>query len=131
MVARLTNRPPIDCSCAISKRRQSFLKRQCCLILRPVDDLEDYSPFYHFGLEFGSVLFPVRCFADAETSFLALPLERIVGCQSPTYALVHHGEAVVREGLIIHRVPNEKAGGRYTVGFLLRRPARISGAIAI
>jgi hypothetical protein len=67
----------------------------------------------------------------AESGFPTLCLGRIIRCQRPADALVHHSEAVVREGLIIHRTPYEKAGGRYTAGFFLRLPARISGAIAI
>src|SRR6266705_3163434 len=101
----------MDCSCVIGKRRQSFLKRQCRLILRPIDNLEGHSPLEHFGLERGSVFSPVRCFADTETSFLVLLLEGIVGGKRTAYALVHHGEAVVRERLIIHRVPTKKPAG--------------------
>src|SRR5260370_25371322 len=111
-----TNKPASDRLFLRDRQaRQSFLKRQCCLILRPVDDLEHHSPFDHFGLEFGSVLFPVRCFADTETSLLVLLLKRVVGYQSAADALVHHGKAFVRERLIIHLIPNEKARARYTV----------------
>src|SRR5258706_16158186 len=47
--------------------------------------------------------FPVRGLANAKSSFLTLVFEPIVGRQRTADALVHHGEAVVGEGLIVHR----------------------------
>jgi hypothetical protein len=56
------------------------------------------------------MLAPIRRLTDAESGLQFLLLERVVGGQRPADAFVHHGEAVVRERLIIHRAPTyEKA----------------------
>src|SRR6266446_10628006 len=101
-IAIRTGMPPWRRSLGLG-RRGELLKRQRRLIVRPVDDREKHSPLDHFGLEIGRVLFPVRCLADAESGFPTLRLGRIIRCQRPAHALVHHGEAVVRESLIVHR----------------------------
>ena len=70
-------------------------------IFRPIDDLEQHSPLEHFGLESGRVLFPLRCLADTEPSFLALLLERVVDGKRSAYAFIHHRKAFAREDLIV------------------------------
>jgi hypothetical protein len=79
------------------------LKGQRRLIFQPVDDLENHSAPEHFGLQISGVLFPVGGFPDAKPWFIAKIGKRIVGCESAAYTLVHHGQAVVRERLIVHR----------------------------
>ena len=78
-------------------------------ILRPIDDLEDHSAPEHFDLDIRGVKFPLRGLPNAKPALLAQLAKRIVNRERPTDTLVHHGEAVVRECLIIHRAtPNEK-----------------------
>jgi len=55
------------------------------------DDLEKHPAPEHFGLESGSVLFPIRSLANAKLGFLALLFECIVGRQSPADGLIHQG----------------------------------------
>src|ERR1700704_249330 len=88
----------------------SPLERKLRLILRPIDDFEKHSALEHFAFEISGVLFPVGRLPNAKSSFLTLSFERVIGCQSPAYALVHHGEAVVGEGLIIHRTSPYRLG---------------------
>jgi len=64
---------------------------------------KNHSPPEHFRLELSCVLPPIGRLPNAESSFVTLSFERVVGRQRTTHALVHHGEAVVRECLIIHR----------------------------
>src|SRR5260370_21129887 len=79
------------------------LERKLRLIFRPINDFEKHSALEPFAFEISGVLFPVRGLANAKSSFLTLVFERIVGRQGTADALVHHGEAVVGEGLIVHR----------------------------
>ena len=44
-------------------------------------------------------------FADTKPRFLAKAAKRVIGCQGAPDALVHHCEAVVGEGLIVHLAP--------------------------
>src|SRR5258705_1143618 len=81
----------------------SSLERNLRLIFRPINDFEKHSALEHFAFEISGVLFPVRGLANAKSSFITLVFERIVGRQGTADALVHHGEAVVGEGLIVHR----------------------------
>src|SRR3981081_2991064 len=66
-------------------------------------DFEKHSAVEHFAFEISGVLFPVRGLANAKSSFPTLVFEHIVGRQRTADALVHHGEAVLGEGLIVHR----------------------------
>jgi hypothetical protein len=86
------------------------LNGSCALILRPIDDFEKHSALEHFAFEISGVLFPVGRLPNAKSSFLTLSFERVIGRQSPAYALVHHGEAVVGEDLIIHRTSPYRLG---------------------
>jgi hypothetical protein len=95
----------------------AFLKGNLAWIFRPIDDLEEHSPLEHFGFEGGRVLFPLRCFADTEPSFLALLLERVVDGKCSAHAFVHHREAFAREGLIVHRTPLQEAATVARDGF--------------
>src|ERR1700736_6698064 len=92
-------------------KRGGLKFRQCSLILRPVDDLEHHPAFEHFGLEVSGVMSPFGGLTNAESSFRFLPLQCIVGRQRAADGLVHQGEAVPGERLIIHRgsSPYEKA----------------------
>src|SRR5882724_3530235 len=81
----------------------SFLKGQLGLAPVPIDNLKKHSAPEHFGLEISGVLFPVGGFPDAKPWFIAKTGTRIVGRESAAYTLVHHGQAVVRERLIVHR----------------------------
>jgi hypothetical protein len=49
----------------------------------------------------GGVCFPLGRLTHAEPCFHALSLECFIGRQGPTHSLVHHGEAIVSERLII------------------------------
>ena len=80
--------------------------------LGPIDGFEDHSAPEHFGFEISRVLLPLRGLPNTESGFLAETAERIVRRERTADALVHHGEAVVRERRIIHRTPpHEKAAG--------------------
>src|SRR5258708_10528691 len=81
----------------------SSLERKLRLIFRPINDFEKHSALEHFAFEISGVLFPVRGLANAKSGFLTLSFERLIGRQSPAYALVHHGEAVLGAGFIVHR----------------------------
>jgi hypothetical protein len=61
----------------------AFLIGNLAWIFRPIDDLEEHSPLEHFGFEGGRVLFPLRCFADTEPSFLALFLSASSTASAP------------------------------------------------
>src|SRR6266481_3627227 len=124
-IAIRTGMPPWRRSLGLG-RRGELLKRQRRPILRPVDDLEKHSPLDHFGLEIGRVLFPVRCFADAESGFPTLCLGRIIRCQRPAHALVHHGEAVVREGLIVHRATTLRRDEDAILGWTFKGPRALT-----
>src|SRR6266436_4070546 len=104
--------------------------RQRRPILRPVDDFEKHSPLDHFGLEIGRVLFPVRCFANAESGFPTLCLGRIIRCQRPAHALVHHGEAVVREGLIVHRATTLRRDEDAILGWTFKGPRALTPPVS-
>jgi hypothetical protein len=75
------------------------------LIFWPIDNLERHSPPEHFDLEIGGVKPPFVSFSNAKPSLLAKIAERIVRPQGTTHALVHHGQAVISERLIIHWGP--------------------------
>jgi hypothetical protein len=88
----------------------SALKGQRPLIFRPVDDIEHHSAPEHFRLEIGGVLLPLGRFPNAKSRLLVQTNKRVVRRQSAADALVHHGETVVCERLIVHQDPiNEKA----------------------
>src|ERR1700726_954396 len=86
-------------------RNASSLERKLRLIFRPIDDFEKHSALEHFRIEIRSGLLPVGRLADAKSGFPSLRLSRIIRCQGATHALVHQGEAVVRERLIIQWDP--------------------------
>src|SRR6266403_176560 len=88
---------------ARTEAKCSSLERKLRLIFRPINDFEKHSALEHFAFEISGVLFPVRGLANAKSSFLTLVFEHIVGRQRTADALVHHGEAVLGEGLIVHR----------------------------
>src|SRR5258706_13688227 len=51
-----------------------------------------------------------------------LCLGRIIRCQRPAHALVHHGEAVVREGLIVHRATTLRRDEDAILGWTFKGP---------
>jgi hypothetical protein len=53
-------------------------------------------------------LFPIGSLANAKFGFLALAFAGVIRRKSPAYGLVHHGEAIVSESLIVHRAPLRK-----------------------
>jgi hypothetical protein len=67
------------------------------------DDLEHHSALEHFDLEVSSVTSPIGRLTNAEFSFRFLPLQCVIGRQRAADGLLHQGEAIVRERLIIHR----------------------------
>ena len=92
-------------------RSFSKLKEQLCLSIVPIDDFKKHSTLKHFRLKISGVLSPVWGFPNAKPGILIETDECIVGCESAADTLVHHGQTVVRERLIIHRIPQpyEKA----------------------
>ena len=91
-------------------REPEILKRQGSLSLSPIDDLEHHAPSKHFGFQVRCVFLPLWRIADLELGFAALAFSRVIGTQSPADGLLHHGEAFVREGRIVHRgLSHEKA----------------------
>ena len=72
--------------------------------LGPIDNVERLSAPKQFGFEIRCVQFPVGRLANTKSRFLSQLAKRIVSRERPTDALVHHGEAVVRECWIIHRI---------------------------
>jgi hypothetical protein len=87
----------------------SSLKGQLGLPIIPVDNFENHPAFEHFELEIGSMLPPIGRLSNAEPGLLAEGNKFIVGFESAADALVHHGEAVVCEGLVVHLAPLRKA----------------------
>ena len=84
-------------------RPGSLLEEKRLLAFRPIDNHEMNSAPEHFGFKIGGVLLPFGCVSDTEYGFAAIPFEVIIGRQGPPYPLIHHGEASVRERLVVHR----------------------------
>src|SRR5258705_4874441 len=55
-----------------------------------------------------------------------LCLGRIIRCQRPAHALVHHGEAVVREGLIVHRATTLRRDKDAILGWTFKGPRALT-----
>jgi hypothetical protein len=108
------------CSCAVlssfAASRPLSLEGQRRLNLCPVDDLENHSAPVHLRFEIRGMYLPFGRLP--KPGFLAQLAQRIVSRERSTDALIHHGEAVVRERLIIHQVPagKEPPLGRFSRG---------------
>src|SRR3981081_3954573 len=85
-------------------RLRLIIEGQQRLNFQPIDDLEDHSALEDLGFEVGGMHLPFGSLPNAKPAFLALLGKRIVSRERSTDAMVHHGEAVVRECLIIHQV---------------------------
>src|SRR5438477_148948 len=81
----------------------SPLKGQLGLPVVPIDDFERHPAFEHFGLEIRRVLLPIWRLSNTEPGPLTEANKFIVSFEGATDALVHHGEAVVCERLIVHQ----------------------------
>jgi hypothetical protein len=67
---------------------------------------------------------PFGRLTDAESGFHALSNECVIGRYGPADGLIHHGEAIVRERLIIHRAHPMKSRRWVEIsdGFPIRTP---------
>src|SRR5437016_4170575 len=66
------------------------------------DKVKGHAAIAHFGFEICGMQLPFMRFADTKPRFVANAAKRVIGCQGAPDALVHHGEAIVCEGLIVH-----------------------------